>query len=236
MPCRRNSPTIFLPRRRQYDGSTQALYSRDPPRYRRRRAADAGARRRACSRCARPSRTRRRASDAGALAGLVEKHARLAGAEEVYVAIAPDLAADRKVQPRFEAHAAGGSLRRARLRRLQGKLGSPHAHVCRGQPRLRGGCLVRTVSIRGIGSGKPFAAQLGGAARQRCRARLSKAGWRKAVSAAIRWRLSRPRARPEVGADRWQLSRADDRTLARQWPLDRQRAADRWQAGPVVGA
>lgn len=35
-------------------------------------------------------------SDAGALAGLVEKHARLAGAEEVYVAIAPDLAADRR--------------------------------------------------------------------------------------------------------------------------------------------
>jgi hypothetical protein len=36
------------------------------------------------------------ASDAGALAGFVEKHARLAGAEEVYVAIAPDLAADAR--------------------------------------------------------------------------------------------------------------------------------------------
>ena len=35
-------------------------------------------------------------SDAGTLAGLVEKHARLAGAEEVYVAIAPDLAVDRR--------------------------------------------------------------------------------------------------------------------------------------------
>jgi hypothetical protein len=36
------------------------------------------------------------AADAGALAGLVEQHARLAGAEETYIAIAPDLAADRK--------------------------------------------------------------------------------------------------------------------------------------------
>ena len=37
------------------------------------------------------------AKDAGALAGLVEKNARLAGAEEVYVAIASDLAADRRL-------------------------------------------------------------------------------------------------------------------------------------------
>ena len=35
-------------------------------------------------------------ADAGTLAGLVEKHARLAGAEEAYIAIAPDLAADRR--------------------------------------------------------------------------------------------------------------------------------------------
>jgi hypothetical protein len=37
------------------------------------------------------------ANDAGALAGLIEKHARLAGAEEAYIAIAPDLAADRRL-------------------------------------------------------------------------------------------------------------------------------------------
>jgi hypothetical protein len=37
------------------------------------------------------------ASDAGTLAGLVEEHARLAGAEEIHVAIAPDLAADRRL-------------------------------------------------------------------------------------------------------------------------------------------
>jgi len=37
------------------------------------------------------------AADAGALAGLVEKHARLAGAEEAYIAIAPDLDLDRRL-------------------------------------------------------------------------------------------------------------------------------------------
>ena len=37
------------------------------------------------------------AKDAGAVAGLVEKHARLAGAEEAYVAMAPDLDADRRM-------------------------------------------------------------------------------------------------------------------------------------------
>jgi hypothetical protein len=37
------------------------------------------------------------ATDAGALAGLVEKHARLAGAEETYIAIAPDLDLDRRL-------------------------------------------------------------------------------------------------------------------------------------------
>ena len=38
-----------------------------------------------------------KASDAGTLAGLIEKHARLAGAEETYIAVAPDLAADRRL-------------------------------------------------------------------------------------------------------------------------------------------
>ena len=37
------------------------------------------------------------AEDAGALAGLVEKHARLGGAEEAYIAIAPDLDRDRRM-------------------------------------------------------------------------------------------------------------------------------------------
>ncbi|HEY6258322.1 MAG TPA: aminopeptidase P family N-terminal domain-containing protein [Xanthobacteraceae bacterium] len=38
-----------------------------------------------------------RVSDAGAAAGLVEKEARLKGAEEAYIAVAPDLAADRRM-------------------------------------------------------------------------------------------------------------------------------------------
>jgi hypothetical protein len=37
------------------------------------------------------------AADAGIVAGLVEKHARLGGAEEAYIAVAPDLAADRRL-------------------------------------------------------------------------------------------------------------------------------------------
>jgi hypothetical protein len=38
-----------------------------------------------------------RAADAGAVAGLVEKQARLRGAEEAYIAVAPDLAAERRM-------------------------------------------------------------------------------------------------------------------------------------------
>jgi hypothetical protein len=38
-----------------------------------------------------------KASDAGTLAGLVEQHARLNGAEEAYIAVAPDLDADRRL-------------------------------------------------------------------------------------------------------------------------------------------
>ena len=37
------------------------------------------------------------AKDAGTLAGLIEKHARLGGAEEAYIAVAPDLAADTRL-------------------------------------------------------------------------------------------------------------------------------------------
>jgi Creatinase/Prolidase N-terminal domain len=38
-----------------------------------------------------------KAVDAGMVAGLVEKHARLGGAEEAYIAVAPDLDADRRL-------------------------------------------------------------------------------------------------------------------------------------------
>jgi hypothetical protein len=38
-----------------------------------------------------------KAGDTGTLSGQIEKHARLAGAEEIYVAVAPDLAADHRL-------------------------------------------------------------------------------------------------------------------------------------------
>src|SRR5207253_5772295 len=38
-----------------------------------------------------------KAKDAGTLAGLVEQSARLAGAEETYIAVAPELVADRRL-------------------------------------------------------------------------------------------------------------------------------------------
>ena len=58
-------------------------------------AADRTRRRDCASR--RSIRSMRAATDAGALAGLVEKHARLAAAEEAYIAIAADLDADRRL-------------------------------------------------------------------------------------------------------------------------------------------
>ena len=46
---------------------------------------------------ARSDRRRQARRDAGEVAGLVEKHARLGGAEEAYIAVAPDLDADRRM-------------------------------------------------------------------------------------------------------------------------------------------
>ena len=70
------------------------------------------------------------ATDAGAVAGLVEKHARLGGAEEAYIAVAPDLAADRRMIRVAGTMPLAGALRGARIGRLQGKLGPPHAQLC----------------------------------------------------------------------------------------------------------
>jgi Xaa-Pro aminopeptidase len=47
------------------------------------------------------------AKDAGVLAGLIEKHARLAAAEEVYIAVAADLDADRRPVPAADAVTLG---------------------------------------------------------------------------------------------------------------------------------
>ena len=72
---------LFAGLRRTIDGPEQVLLSRAD-------AIAAGALRET-----KPGKT----GDAGMLAGLIEKHARLAGAEEAYIAIAPDLAADRRL-------------------------------------------------------------------------------------------------------------------------------------------
>jgi hypothetical protein len=99
------------------------------------------------------------ASDAGALAGLIEKHARLAGAEEVYIAIAPDLSADRRfnrvsrptpLADRFAVRASvaykGSWVRRTRTFARDG--GTASADACFDS-------LVRSVK-----AGKPLAGQI----------------------------------------------------------------------------
>ena len=98
-------------------------------------------------------------SDAGTLAGLVEKHARLAGAEEVYVALAPDLAGDQRLNrvskptplaDRFAVRASvaykGCWVRRTRTFAKDGKVAEADAWFAG--------------VVRGMEAGKPIAGQL----------------------------------------------------------------------------
>jgi Xaa-Pro aminopeptidase len=98
-------------------------------------------------------------SDAGTLAGLVERHARLAGAEEAYVAVAPSLASDRRLTrvskpielaDRFAVRASiaykGAWLRRTRTFAVD-------PTVARADAWFEG-------VIRGIEAGKPISGQL----------------------------------------------------------------------------
>jgi Xaa-Pro aminopeptidase len=98
-------------------------------------------------------------SDAGTLAGLIEKHARLAGAEEAYIAVAPNLATDRRLTrvskpiqlaDRFAVRASiaykGAWLRRTRT------FARDHM-VARADAWFEG-------VIRGIEAGKPISGQL----------------------------------------------------------------------------
>ena len=84
-----------------------------------------------------------KAKDAGTLAGLdrAERAARRRGGN-LYRGRARSCRRPA-AQPHLAADAVGGSLRGARLDRLQGLLGSPHAHVCQGQQRRQGRCVVR---------------------------------------------------------------------------------------------
>jgi creatinase/prolidase-like protein len=99
------------------------------------------------------------ARDSGTLAGLVEKHARLNGAEEAYIAVAPDLAADRRLnrtsQPvplkdRFAVRASiaykGCWVRRTRTFAKDGSAASPDAWL---------GSVARSLE-----AGNPIAAQI----------------------------------------------------------------------------
>lgn len=105
------------------------------------------------------------AKDAGTLAGLIEQHARLAGAEEVYIAVAPDLAADRRLnrtsQPtplanRFAVRASvaykGCWVRRTRTFAKDGS-------AAKAETWLNG-------VARSIEAGKPIAAQLAARVRE----------------------------------------------------------------------
>jgi Creatinase/Prolidase N-terminal domain len=98
-------------------------------------------------------------ADAGSLAGLVEKHARLAGAEEVYVALAPDLAADQRfnrvskptpLADRFAVRASlaykGCWVRRIRTFATDGSVAPAEAWFAG--------------IVRGMEAGKPVAGQL----------------------------------------------------------------------------
>jgi Xaa-Pro aminopeptidase len=98
-------------------------------------------------------------SDAGTLAGLIEKHARLAGAEEAYIAVAPNLATDRRLTrvskptqlaDRFAVRASiaykGAWLRRTRT-------------FARDDKTARADAWLEGV-IRGIEAGKPLSGQL----------------------------------------------------------------------------
>ena len=99
------------------------------------------------------------AKDAGTLAGLIEQHARLAGAEETYIAVAPDFAADRRLnrtsQPtpladRFAVRASiaykGCWIRRTRTFAKDSGAAKPDAWL--------------DGVARSIEAGKPIAAQL----------------------------------------------------------------------------
>ena len=98
-------------------------------------------------------------SDAGTLAGLIERHARLAGAEEAYIAVAPNLATDRRLTrvskpiqlaDRFAVRASiaykGAWLRRTRTFAVD------HT-VARADAWFEG-------VIRGIEAGRPISGQL----------------------------------------------------------------------------
>jgi hypothetical protein len=146
-----------------------------------------------------------KAQDAGTLAGLVERSARLAGAEEAYIAIAPDLGAERRLnrtsQPtplahRFAVRASiaykGCWVRRTRT----------FARMAARPKPLRGSMM----SCARLKPASRWRRSLRPASRS-CRVRASKAGSPKAASAALRFRPSHRRVHrarmPRTMASSW---------------------------------
>lgn len=115
-----------------------------------------------------------KAEDAGTLAGLIEKNARLAGAEETYIAVAPDFLADRRLnrtsQPtpladRFAVRATiaykGCWVRRIRTFAKDGDAASADAWL--------------DGVVRSLEAGKPIASQLAAKVKEFSGATLT--GW-----------------------------------------------------------
>jgi hypothetical protein len=97
--------------------------------------------------------------DAGALAGLVEKHARLGGAEEIYVAIAPDLGADQRLNRISKPTPLADRFA------IRASVAYKGSWVRRAQTFARDDGVARANAwfddlIRGIQPGKPLAGQL----------------------------------------------------------------------------
>ena len=93
----------------------------------------------------------------------MEKHARLGGAEEAYIAVAPDLDADRRHDPRRRHAAAGRPFRGARLGRLQGRWVRRIRSFARDEAGAAGLCRRRCLACAvasSIEAGKPLEAQL----------------------------------------------------------------------------
>jgi hypothetical protein len=113
-------------------------------------------------------------ADAGDVAGLVERHARLAGAEEVYVALAPDLAADQRL------NRVSRSMPLAERFAMRVSLAYKGCWVRRTRTFTKDGMLSQADAwfasvLRGMEAGKPVAGQL--AARVRALSGAALANW-----------------------------------------------------------
>lgn len=99
------------------------------------------------------------AKDAGTLAGLIEQNARLAGAEETYIAVAPDLAADRRLNRTSQP-----TLRADRFA-VRASIAYKGCWVRRTRTFAKDGGAVKADAwfggvVRSLEAGKPIAAQL----------------------------------------------------------------------------